>query len=424
MPPVGLATSASGRRYRVAIWPAITTTFLVGCGFTALKFVLIGRLALDWDPSAPGALDAVPWQWLRDVILAAKERGGLEEAVSQTLSAVLTLGLLFGFVINAPLAGAWRCGRLFAASSAVVGLGCLCSLWFNPWPWALFVGVAYGAACAARGKIVPLLSRAVGTSNTLISGGINAALAIGLLAGTIAGSQLSQRIANDLGKHTALVLIAAVATALALMVRVPEPPPIPFMVGLRNLIAATSLLMRRHWPLLVAGGLAWGITAGASLAVFVDAVDRLKIPRGEASVLAGFAAVGAIVGNLVSHYGARRRWVMVAFLGLAGAIGLYTHLVVGYWSAAVAVGMIGFLFAAPANVLDARFLANAHDDGLAGLGGTVMSFVHSLCIFLIGLALAVPLFLGVMLPDTQFLLLAGIAVLTALVTAFARIREA
>jgi MFS family permease len=422
MPPSGRSASSSGR-YRVSIWPAITTTFLVGCGFAALKFVLIGRLALDWDPAAPGALDAVPWQWLRDVILAAKQRGGLEEAISQTMSAVLTLGLLLGFAINAPLAGAWRCSRLFAASTAAVGLGCLCSFWFNPWPWALFVGIAYGAACAARGKVVPLLSRAVGASNTLISGGINAALAIGLLTGTIAGSLVSEHIPDDLGKHTVLVLIAAVGTTFALFVRVPEPPAIPFARGLKDLITATFLLFRRHWPLLAGGGLAWGITAGASLAVFVDAVDRLKIPRGEASILAGFAAVGAIVGNLVSHYGARRRWVIGAFLGLAGAIGLYTHLVTGYWSAAVAVAVIGFLFAAPANVLDARFLANAHDDGLAGLGGTVMSFVHSLFIFAIGLALAVPLFLGVMDADTQFIVLAGIAVLTAAVSGFARIRE-
>ena len=62
-----------------------------------------------------------------------------------------------------------------------------------------------------------------------------------------------------------------------------------------------------------------------------------------------------------------------------------------------------------------------NDDGLAGLGGTVMSFVHSLAILLIGLALAVPLFLGLMHPEHQFWVLAGLAVASCLATGFARL---
>ncbi|MBN8525358.1 MAG: MFS transporter [Planctomycetes bacterium] len=420
-PPAHPPSTRTMRAAKASVLPAIATTFLVGCGFASLKFVLIGRIALDWDPTAPGALDSLPGQWLRDLVLATYQRGGLQEAVSQAMSVVLTLGLLIGFPVNGPLAGSWRCDRLFAISTAAVGFGCLMALWGNPWLWACFIGITYGAACAARGKIVPLLSRSTGGSNTLISGGINAALAIGLVAGTLAGSFISQEIGSDLAKHLILVGISTVGVLSALFIRVPEPEPVPFAVGLADFVRATSVLVRHHWSLLAGGGLAWGITAAASLAMYVHAVDELGLHRGKASTIAGFAAIGAILGNLASHRMAQRRWVIAAFFGLAATLLLYPYVVAGFWSAGAMVFLIGFLFAAPANVLDAKFLANAHEDGLAGLGGTVMSFVHSLAILIIGLSLAVPLLFGWMDATHQFWLLAGIAAASCLTTLFARL---
>lgn len=410
----------------VSPWSAVATTFMVGCVFTAIKFVLIGRLALDWNPTTPGALEVIPFQWLRDVVLAAYQHGALDEALSQAMSAVLTFGLILGFPINGPLAGTWRCNRLFAVSTVIVGLSSLMALWFDPWLWACVIGLAYGAACAARGKIVPLLSRAIGSSNTLISGAINASLAIGLMSGTLIGSYISEKVGSDLNKHLLLVGLAVVGVANALLIRVPEPASVPFATGMRAFATATSQLFRRHWALLVSGGLAWGITTAASLAMYMHAIDKagdLRIERGKASLLVGFAAIGAIVGNLLSHWGSSRRFVIGALLALAAVIGLYPHVVHGFWSAAVAVTLVGLLFAAPANVLDARFLANAHDDGLAGLGGTVMSFIHSFAIMVIGVGLFVPLLLGIIEPVTQFIILSGIAVASCAAAAFAKLGE-
>ncbi len=409
---------------RASVIPAIATTFLVGCGFAALKFVLIGRIALDWDPSNPVSLEAIPWQWLRDVLLNSHAKGTFAEATSQAMSVVLTLGLLLGFPINGPLAGAWRCDRLFAVSSALVGFGCIMALFSNPWVWACFIGITYGAACSARGKIVPLLSLASGYSNTRVSGGINAALAIGLIAGTISGSFISQTLpGHAVVQHAILVAIAAIAVSSALFIRVPEPQVVPFGQGLRDFFRATGLLFRHHWPLLAGGGLAWGITAAASLAMYVHANQELGLERGPASTLAGIAAAGAILGNIVSHHYTRRRYVGTAFVLLAATLAAYPYVAVGLFSAACMVFCIGFLFAAPANVLDAKFLANAHDEDLAGLGGTVMSFVHSFAILAIGISLAVPLFLGLMRAHDQFWVLAGIALASSLATIWAKLGD-
>lgn len=407
---------------RASLLPAIATTFLVGCGFAALKFVLIGRIALDWDPAKPEARQAIPWDWLRDVLINSKANGTFEEAASQALSVVLTLGLIVGFPVNGPLAGAWRCDRLFAVSTALVGFGCLMAL-TSPWTWACFIGICYGAACAARGKIVPLLALASGTGNTRVSGAINAALAIGLIAGTITGSFISQTVADVRLQHGLLVGIAAIGVTSALFIRVPEPPSTPFVQGVREFLNAVLLLCRRHWPLLAGGGLAWGIATAASLVMFVHANEELHLQRGPASTLAGIAAMGAILGNIVSHHYTRRRYVATAFVMLAVALAAYPFIAVSWSSAACMVFLIGFLFAAPANVLDAKFLANAHEDGVAGLGGTVMSFVHSVAILCIGVSLAIPLFLGLMRTHDQFWILAGIAVASCASVFWARVDD-
>jgi hypothetical protein len=422
--PMTAASAALPGRRLADLAPAVATTFMVGCVFAALKFVLIGRIALDWDPTVPGALDALPSQWLREVTLAAHHRGNLGEAISQAMAVVLTFGLIVGFPLNGPLAGAWRCDRLFAVSTALVGVGCMMALWSNPWLWAGLIGIAYGAACAARGKIVPLLACSTGHSATLISGAVNAALAIGLIAGTIIGSFASQELRSPLHQHLLLLMLAAIGVATALAIRVPEPPSVPYREGLRAFASATALLFRRHWALLMGGGLAWGITAAASLALFVHAVDELHLPRGLASTLAACAALGAIVGNLSSHRYARRRHVIAAFVVLAATLAAYPWLVTGMATSAVLVFVIGFCFAAPANVLDARFLRLAHDEGLAGLGGTVMSFTHSVAILVIGLGLALPLFLGLVAAHDQFWVLAGIALASCACAAGAQLRDA
>lgn len=396
-----------------SVMPAIVATFLLGFVFTALKFVLIGRIALDFDPQAPGALDPLPWDWLREVILTADRQGGLKDALSQGISAILTLGLILGFPINGPLAGAWRCNRLFAFSFVCVGAASLLTLWSNPWFWATVIGIVYGTGCAARGKVIPLLSHALGRSNTYLCGCMNAALSIGLLVGSLVGSFVSELPdISHLQRHLIVLCIALAGFISAWFIRVPEPQPVPLARGVRLLARSTSLLFRRHWALLLGGGLAWGIASACSLAIYVHAVDSLGMKRSHAVTLVLFAGCGAIIGNLVSHVMATRFWVVTSFILQAAIIGLYPHVVHGYWSAAVLLCAIAFLFAAPANVLDAKFLANSHDDELTGLGATTMGFTHSVCILVISLFLAVPLFLGAMSAETQFSVLAAISVLS------------
>ncbi len=405
---------------RSPLWPAVLVTILTGMGFSGLKFVLIGEIALGFDPAHPPAM---PFVWLDAVLQSAMAKGTLKEAITQGLAAVLTLGVLVGYLVNAPLAGAWRVAWLFVLSSAGVGLGALLTLWFNPWLTALFVGLSYGTACAARGKVVPLIAAASGRSNTLVMGVINASLVISLLAGTVMGTLLNEKIDSATARHVAIFLFAGLATVVGLKVNPPEGPPIPFSVGMRDLVMGTAVMVRDRWALIAGGGLAWGIASAAVLAAFIDAIERLQMKPEHAVILVIFPAIGAIVGNLASHRMDRNLHVIAAYVALGALIASYQILVQGPISGAISLVFLGALFAAPTNVLDARLMAFAAAQGNPGRGSTVMSLVHNVFILAIGSGLAIALFLGWMRPVDQFYSLAGVALITAIVTIWAHLDD-
>jgi MFS family permease len=411
--------TASARK-RPPLWPAVLVTILTGMGFSGLKFVLIGEIALSFDPAHPPAM---AFAWMDEVLRNAIAKETLKEAITQGLAAVLTFGVLIGYIVNAPLAGAWRVAWLFVISSAGVAAGALLTLWLNPWLIAVFVGIAYGTACAARGKVVPLLAAATGRSNTLVSGVINASLVISLLAGTVFGTLLSEWVDAPAARHVVLFVFSLMATLIGLKVSPPEPPSIPFSVGMRDLMVGTVDMLRDRWALIVGGGLAWGIASAAVLAAFIDAIERLAMKPEHAVALVIFPAVGAIIGNLASHRLDRHVHVIGGYIGLGLTIGAYQWLVTGPVSGAMVMLAIGALFAAPTNVLDARLLAFAAAQGQPGRGSTVMSLVHNVFILLIGSGLAVALFLGLMRPEDQFYSLAVVAVITGVVVIWAHLDD-
>ncbi len=407
-------------------WAAVLATFAASLGFAALKFVMVNELALDFNPAAHQPL---PIEWMERIVQRCIHLQQIEEAITQGVAAMITLGVIAGYFINAPLAGVWRCGRLFAMSGLGVAIGSLLVLVVNPWVILFLVGGAYGAACAARGKTVPLLSTATGLSNTFTSGLINAAMVIGLLAGTMLGTGLA-----DLHEKTGgywpthlIVMVALLLSALAgVFVTPPEPAPIPFTQGARDLFGGTWRMFLRHWPLLVGGGLAWGVISAMSLAMYVDVQERLNLDKDLAATLALFSVVGAVVGNLLSDRWSRRRYVLTEFFLMAVAVGGYPYLVQpawGYAGAAVAAAVIGTLFAAGANVLDARFLRLAAEEGQSGRGSTLMSLTHSIFIFVVGSGAAVALLMGWVSAINQFALFAVGSLLTMGAAAFAKLRS-
>ncbi len=421
---------------KARLWPAILMTFLTGMGFTSLKFVLITEIIKAYDPATHQVL---PFAHLEMILQKCMANGTMEEAVGQGMATMLTFGVLLGFTVNSPLAGAWRVAPLFALSCGLVALGILASTWLNPWPIAFVIGLAYGTACAARGKVIPLLAFATGRHNTQVSGYINAALVVGLLSGTLFGNALGDVfVHNTLGlswardwmAHVLLAGFMAIATWMSVLVHVEDPRPTPFATGMKELISGTVQMCRSHWALLASGGLIWGIASAASLAVFLYGVDELKLDQTKAATVGLFVAIGAILGNLASHWLDQRRYVMLCLAGLAVGIFAFPFVVQhfrdfggGYPAAAAMMVVVSFLFAVPANVVDARLLYLTAHEGHAGRGSTVMSLIHNVFILATGFALSVPLFLSWITAAQQFTIMALVALIAMVVAGCARMRQ-
>lgn len=414
------------------LWPAIAITILTAAGFAIFKFVLLSEIALDITT----AEKTLPFEFLR-LFVQSHPGIDLKESVMQGLAAILTAGVLVGYLMNAPLAEAWRCSRLFVLSClgmALVSLMAIPSV-LNPWISAFLMGGIYGTACAARGKTIPLLALGNGRHNTLVNGIMNASLVVGLLGGIILGGFISISFVGDTntsaGKildadwmaHVVLSVMLVIATLVGLRLRVPEQPHQSFGVALKHLLSSTVTLSHRYWSLLLSGGIAWGISTAFGLALVINVVTTCHLKYDTAVSLGAFGAVGAILGSTVSDWFARRRWVISGFLILAGVIFAIPHLVVGYWSAALLTLLFGFFFMVPTNIIDARFLALAARDGMAGYGGSVFSLIHNIFILLISTGLAVALFVGSIKADHQFIVLAVFAVLAAAFAGVAKLSD-
>ncbi len=442
-PSVPQAIPPTGRFYlpgcpdpkRFPLWPGVAMAVLTAAGFAIFKFILISEIALDVE----AARKSLPFEFMR-IFLDHQGRIPLTEAVAQGLAAVFTVGILIGFTLNAPLAGAWRCGAMFVLSCLGMAGSTLLAIpgVINPWLAALLMGMTYGTACAARGKSVPLLAMGSGQHNTLVSGLINAGLVIGLLSGTIIGSGVALLFIGDphsttpsAGRwidadwlaHLVLTGFLLLAAVIGMRLRMPEQQSVPFAQGMRELIGGTTLMVRRHWALLISGGIAWGITSALALASLVFCITELQIGQLKATFLGVAAGVGAIVGNVLSDHFAKRRWVIIGYLVLAALIFFAPSLIVGFKSGAIVMLVIGFVFMVPTNVIDARFLALAGREGLAGRGGTVFSMVHNVLILMVGTGLAVPLFTGHLTAAGQFKVLALCALVAMGIAACARLKD-
>ncbi|MCK6488196.1 MAG: MFS transporter [Planctomycetes bacterium] len=420
MPANPPAESISTRAIVSLTWPALLATFLVSMGFAGLKFCLIGELAVGFNPAEH---DPLPLAWMERIVQHCIARGNITEAITQGLAAVITLGVILGYLVNAPLSGAWRTGRLFLVAGLGCGLGSLVVAYFNPWLVMLLVGVAYGTACAARGKSIPLLSRAGNLSNTFVSGLVGAAMVLGLMIGTVLGTMLMKATDSSLVRHLVIAASFLVSALLGWRVRPQEPAPVPFLAGVRDLVTGSWQLMYENWPLVVAGGMAWGVASAASLAVFIDVQERLRISYEAAGVLAVVSVVGAVAGNVLSHVAARRRYVIGELVLMGAVLIAYPYLVDAYWQALIVSVIVGTTFASSSNVLDARFLKNAADLGQSGRGATMMSLTHSICIFVVGSGVAVALLLGWVDADEQYWFYGVASILTAGIAAIAHLGD-
>ena len=215
------------------------------------------------------------------------------------------------------------------------------------------------------------------------------------------------------------IFILASATAWGLVYK--DERKIAFGKAYANLVEDSISLFFRHILYLLSSPLIWGVGGAVSLAVTAYAEQQKLGGATECSLMSLYAAIGIIVGNVLSPRFAPKRYSSaflsgLALLGLVSGIPVFVEVGLQqvedaralYFPLATYMIVVGFFFGVCSNLIDAEYLQRVGEEGKEGTGASL----HSLCIavfaFLVCAIVGLSILRGWMDVISQFVLLAAL----------------
>ena len=374
---------------------------LISCFFSALglgyaKFFVLGYLA--------------------DEVYSAEDKIWL----IQTINSILTIGPVLAYAFTAPLVSACT-KRLVMTYSALLTGTVLTLGHFTGWPgsawlYLFLIGLIMSVFSAAKMATVPIEAKDSGRSPFFVNGMLSAVFIAGMLAGLPLGSFCYEW--NILQGITLGIGIFLLASVSAIGLSYDHERKIPFGKAYANLVEDSISLFFKYFSYLFSSPLIWGIAGAVSLAVTAYAEQQDLGGPTKCSFMSLYAAVGIILGNIISPRLAPHRYsasllsgisLMILIIcipvfvetGLSQVIeprDLYSPL-------AVYVGFVGFFFGVCSNLIDAEYLQRVGNDGKEGTGAALHSFCIAVFAFLICAIVGLSILNGWMDAISQFILL-------------------
>lgn len=360
--------------------------------------------------------------------------------IIQAVGALMTLGPAAAYAVSGPLAQALSKRTLMSASAAGAALlilaGHFAGWTGSAWFYLFMVGLVLGLYSAGKMASVPLQAESCGRSAVFVNAVVSILFVVGIIAGAPAGTLAYH------GDPLAGVWIGAaifgLAGVLALPLVYPMEKKASFRASMRNLPADTIFLLMRHPLYLSAGPMLWGVASAAVLAVTAYALGKGAGDATACSIMPLYAAVGTVAGNALSPAFHRKRYAWALFSALimaallaaipyspsfllpaaSGPAALYALL-------ASLAAIMGIFFGIATNLVDAELLERVSADGMGGTGAALQSALISMFSFTASVTIGCAIYYGLLGPETQFLLLAGITLaVAALLAALALARGA
>ena len=377
---------------------------LLSCFFSALglgyaKFFVLGYLSAD--------------------VYAAEDKIWLIQAINS----LLTVGPVFIYVFTAPLVSSCKKRHVMTASTLLTGV-ILTLGHFSGWPgsawlYVFLIGLIMSVFAAAKMSTVPIEAEHSGRSPFFVNGMLSAVFIVGMLAGLPLGTycydwDVDRGIALGIG-----LFVLASASASGLVYK--HERKIPFGKAYANLVEDSISLFVRYILYLLSSPLIWGVAGAVSLAVTAYAEQRALGEATECSLMSLYAAIGIIVGNVLSPRFAAKRystafWSGLTLLVLVAGIPVFVEAGLQqvddaralYFPLAAYMIVIGFFFGICSNLIDAEYLQRVGEEGKEGTGASL----HSLCIagfaFLVCAIVGLSILRGWMDAISQFVLLAAL----------------
>ena len=269
---------------------------------------------------------------------------------------------------------------------------------------------------AAKMATVPIEAKDSGRSPFFVNGMLSAVFIVGMLTGLPLGSYCYEwNIVRGVTLGIGIFILASVS---AIGLSYHNERKIPFAKAYANLVEDSISLFFRYLSYLVSSPLIWGVAGAVSLAVTAYAEQKGLGGPTKCSLMSLYAAIGIILGNLLSPRLAPHRYSAsflsgTSFMILIACIPVFIELGLNrvsdsrelYLPLAVYVGFVGFFFGICSNLIDAEYLQRVGENGKEGTGATLHSFCIAVFAFLICAIVGFSILEGWMNAISQFILL-------------------
>jgi len=341
----------------------------------------------------------------------------------QAINSLLTVGPVLAYVFTAPLVSSCKKRHVMTASALLTGV-ILTLGHFSGWPgsawlYVFLIGLIMSVFAAAKMSTVPIEAEDSGRSPFFVNGMLSAVFIVGMLAGLPLGTycydwNVDRGIALGIG-----IFVLASAAACGLVYQ--DERKVAFGKAYANLVEDSISLFVRHVLYLLSSPLIWGVGGAVSLAVTAYAEQRALGTATECSLMSLYAAIGIIVGNVLSPRFAPKRYSAAFLSGLALLVlvsGIPVFVEVGlhqaddaralYFPLAAYMIGIGFFFGICSNLIDAEYLQRVGEEGKEGTGASLHSFCIAAFAFLVCAIVGLSILRGWMDAISQFVLLAAL----------------
>ena len=327
----------------------------------------------------------------------------------QLVSAVITIGPVFVYIISGPLAAAvkkrWVMAGSLWCAAAVILFGGLTNWLFTPWFYLAVVGLFLGIFSAAKMASVPLTSVAIEKTTTMVNAGMTISFLLGILSGLPSGTFAY----NNFPEHGWIIGLTVLAFAgfSSSFCKFPVEKRSSFFDEEKKLVKQTGNLYKKYLLYLASSPVLWGVAGASNMAVTALVVKKGTATPQQAAFIPLWAAIGIICGNSLSPFMSKIRFkcsATAAFCMIL-CVSLFPMASTSYSMIIPVVILFGIFFGIATNLIESSYLHEIGKEGKESTGAALSSATLAFCTVATSGTVALALQKKIVSSNTQFIII-------------------
>jgi len=330
----------------------------------------------------------------------------------QLVSAVITIGPVFVYIISGPLAAAvkkrWIMAGSLWAAAAIILFGGLTNWLFTPWFYLAVVGLFLGIFSAAKMASIPLTSVAIDRNTTMVNAGMTIAFLLGILSGLPCGTFAYNKI-PEYGWIIGLTGLTLAGFAGSFC-KFPIEKRTRFLDEEKKLVKQTGSLFKSYWLYLASSPVLWGVAGASNMAVTALVVKKGTATPQQAAFISLWAAIGIICGNSLSPFLSKIRFKCsaIAAFCMILCVSMFPMASTSYLMIVALVILFGIFFGIATNLIESSYLHEIGKEGKESAGAALSSASLAFCTVATSSSVALALQNKIVSSNTQFIIIMGV----------------